>query len=115
MCAKSSRVELWSRVSVGLGRARTTLLDTLRRCVADAFVHVLDGVFDGGTGIFFCERGCGKARGDWGEARGSGGDGAEEGHCILFWIAGGCGCGAVDINAVVGVWRDGVLAAGFLG
>ena len=46
--------------------ARTTLLDTPRRCVADALVHVLDGVFDGGAGIFLGERGCGKARGDWG-------------------------------------------------
>ena len=81
-----------------LGRARTTLLNPPRRRVADAFVHVLDGVFDGGAGIFLGERGCGKARGDWGGARGSGGDGAEEGHAGLVWyvllmVVGWCGCG----------------------
>ena len=70
-----------------MGIARTTLLDTLRRCVADAFVHVLDGVFDGGTGIFFCEWGCGKASGDWRGARRFDGDGAEEGHCFLVWAS----------------------------
>ena len=84
------RAHAWNGTEWGIGLARPTLLYPLRRCVTDAFVHVLDGVFDGGSGIFFCERGCGKAGGDEGGARRVEGDGAEEGHCFLglfcWWL-----------------------------